>query len=93
MRLSQYPYVVVRLACTKCSRKGQYRLARLADKYGSECELSALRVMMSADCKLAEKGRPGIDVCGCHFPDLSDGPTRPPDDGAPLKRPRLKLVG
>ena len=24
------------IACSRCARKGQYRLARLADKYGSE---------------------------------------------------------
>lgn len=78
MRLSSYPYVVVRIACSKCSRKGQYRLARLADGYGSEMTFPHLVEMLSADCKLRESSR--IDIynrCGAFFPDLPG--TRPPD--------------
>ena len=32
--LAHYPFVVVRIACRVCSRRGSYRLARLAAKYG-----------------------------------------------------------
>ena len=93
MRLSGYPYVVVRIACSKCARSGAYRLARLADRYGAEAQMNSVLAMLSADCKLAERGRPGINRCGAFFPDLSgDGPRLPPDDFLPRKRPRLKLV-
>ena len=70
MQLSEYPYVVVRIGCSKCSRKGSYRLARLADRYGAEAALHSVLTMLSADCKLADRGRPGIDRCGAHLPDL-----------------------
>jgi hypothetical protein len=94
MRLSSYPYVVVRVACTKCSRAGSYRLARLADRYGAEAQMNSVLTMLSADCKLAERNRPGIDRCGAYFLDLTDdGPRRPPDEFLPRKRPFLKIVG
>ena len=93
MRLSSYPYVVVRIACTKCARAGAYRLARLADRYGAEAAMNSVLTMLSADCKLAEQRRPGIDRCGAYFPDLSSNtPQRLPDDFLPRKRPRLKLI-
>ena len=90
MRLSSYPYVIVRVACGKCPRQGQYRLARLADRYGSEAAMNSVLTMLSRDCKLAERGRLGIDRCGAFFPDL--GGARPPDEPAPAARPRLKVV-
>ena len=40
--LSSYPYVVVRVACRRFTRKGSYRLARLAAKYGAEIPMTEL---------------------------------------------------
>ena len=40
-RLSEFPWVVVRVGCGLCNRKGEYRLARLAAKYGSEIAAGA----------------------------------------------------
>lgn len=40
--LSSYPYVTVRLACSRCARKGQYRLVRLAAKYGPDVAMDKL---------------------------------------------------
>src|SRR6516225_5400179 len=37
--LARYPFVVVRIACRVCSRRGSYRLTRLAAKYGPEISL------------------------------------------------------
>ncbi|WP_156898104.1 hypothetical protein [Methylocapsa acidiphila] len=37
-----HPYVRVWLACTKCSRHGSKRLARLADKYGADVRITDL---------------------------------------------------
>ena len=90
MWLSSYPYVIVRVACSRCPRHGSYRLARLADRYGAEAGMHTVLTMLSADCKLAERGRPGIDRCGAFFPDL--GGARPPDQPAPSARPKLRVV-
>ena len=40
--LAFYPFVVVRIACRVCSRRGSYRLARLAAKFGPEISLRDL---------------------------------------------------
>jgi hypothetical protein len=40
--LAHYPFVVVRIACRVCSRRGCYRLARLAAKFGPEISLRDL---------------------------------------------------
>jgi hypothetical protein len=42
-RLALYPYIVVRMGCRLCSRRGAYRLARLAAKYGPEIGLRTSR--------------------------------------------------
>ena len=90
MRLSSYPYVVVRVACTRCPRRGAYRLARLADRYGAEMTLPHLIELLSADCKLRETSRVDIyNRCGACFPDLLG--TRPPDEPAPPAA-RLRVV-
>jgi len=86
--LSTYPYVVVRLACTMCSRKGSYRLARLAEKYGAQVDMRQLLEFLAGDC--AYWGRPRHPYrpgCGAYFCDLESG--KPPD----LPRPKLKVVG
>jgi hypothetical protein len=50
MRLSEFPFVIVRLTCGLCPRRGSYRLARLAAKYGPETELAAVVNDLSRDC-------------------------------------------
>ena len=47
--LASYPYVIVRLACTMCSRKGSYRLARLAEKYGAQIDMRQLLEFLGKD--------------------------------------------
>jgi hypothetical protein len=48
--LAHYPFVVVRIACRVCSRRGSYRLARLAAKFGPEISLHDLTERFSYDC-------------------------------------------
>jgi hypothetical protein len=48
--LAHYPFVVVRIARRVCSRRGSYRLARLAAKYGPEISLRDLTDRFSYDC-------------------------------------------
>lgn len=41
-RIRDYPYIVVRVECSVCGRKGAYRLADLAERYGAVCTLDDL---------------------------------------------------
>ncbi|WGD31294.1 hypothetical protein AncyloWKF20_05570 [Ancylobacter sp. WKF20] len=87
-RLSEYPFVTVRVACTLCDRRGSYRLARLAAKYSAEISLEALIEYLAADCPWRGPHRRRDARCGAHFPDLWREP-RPPDEPGPVK---LRLV-
>ena len=90
MRLSEYPYVVVRIGCSKCSRQGAYRLARLADRYGAEIEVQALLSQLAGDCVRRDVKLYIHDFCGAFFPDISSG--RPPDLPSAGARPRLRAI-
>ncbi len=76
--LSSYPYVVVRIACRRCTRRGSYRLARLAAKYGSEIEMMELLGHLAGDCAIWDARHPGVPRCGAYFLDL-EFPAPPPD--------------
>jgi hypothetical protein len=82
--LATYPYVTVRVGCRGCERKGSYRLARLAAKYGAEITLDELLERLAGDCPDWRPQHPGRPGCGARFIDL-DGPPRPPHE------PGLKL--
>jgi len=41
---------MVRLACTKCDRRGQYRKATLIERYGPDQNTVDLLALISADC-------------------------------------------
>ena len=47
--LATYPHVTVRIACACCSRVGQYRLARLAAKFGAEIAMNDLLAFLAGD--------------------------------------------
>jgi len=74
--LSSYPYIVVRIACRRCTRKGSYRLARLAAKYGAEIPMMELLAHLAGDCAIWDTRHPGAPRCGAYFVDL-DFPARP----------------
>ena len=88
--LSSYPYVVVRVACRRCTRKGSYRLARLAAKYGAEIPMTELLAHLAGDCAIWDTRHPGTPRCGAYFVDL-DFPAPPPDRPTEGMR-RLRLV-
>jgi hypothetical protein len=48
--LAEHPTDIVRLACTKCDRRGQYRKATLIERYGADANLVDLRLILAADC-------------------------------------------
>ena len=78
-RLLFYPYVVVRVACSRCARSGSYRLTRLAERYGSNISMPELLDALSADCRFRANTRVAghYERCGAIFPDL--GKPTPPD--------------
>jgi hypothetical protein len=80
-RLVHYPYVKVRLACERCRRSGEYRLARLAAKYGADIDLDELLYKLTVDCEVADASHPFRAGCYARFVDL-DPPRRPPDGSA-----------
>ncbi len=92
-RLSEFPWVVVRIGCNLCNREGQYRLARLAAKFGPEIPLVDLLDKLAADCPWRpEQGRrsPGKYQPKCHacFVDLLFSQP-PPDLPPPMRRLRV----
>lgn len=63
--LSNYPSDVVRLACRKCDRAGQYRKAALMKRYGN-IKLPDLRVEIARCPKMGSMS----DGCGVYFIEL-----------------------
>ena len=43
LQLFEYPGDMVRLACEKCGRSGQYRKQKLIERYGADMRLPDLR--------------------------------------------------
>ena len=88
-RLAFYPFVVVRIACRVCSRRGSYRLARLAAKFGPEITLRDLTDRFSYDClwRAEARTKAGKSACGVYLPDLAN--PRPPDLPPGLLKLRL----
>jgi hypothetical protein len=88
--LALYPFVVVRIGCRQCSRRGAYRLARLAAKFGPETTLTDMLDKFSFDCmwRRDRQGKPkGAASCGVYLPDLEQ--RRPPDLPPGLLKLRL----
>ncbi len=82
--LAYYPYVVVRLGCRKCFRNGQYRLARLAARYGADIRLGELLAFLVGECRLWERQkRWNNQICGAYFIELES--PRPPDLPASMR--------
>jgi|SRR5690606_1064957 len=83
MRLSSYPFVVVRIACRLCRRQG-HRLARLAERFGAETEVEAVLDALTADCahkpdpRRRRRHRYSPDICHAELIDLVE-PRLPPD--------------
>ncbi len=90
-RLSDFPWVVARVDCPLCPhRKGQYRLARLAEKYGADIQLCDLIDRIAFDCPW--KSHPGERPRNQYgpkwkerFTDL-EATSAPPPDLPPMMR-------
>ena len=70
LTLSDYPSDVVRLACRKCYRAGQYRKAALVKRYGGNMKLPDLRVEIAKCPKMGSMS----DGCGVYFVELAAVP-------------------
>ena len=62
------PLDMVRLACRKCPRRGQYRKATLLERYGPNQNTVELRSILVADCPKVIANR-ATDLCGVVYPD------------------------
>jgi hypothetical protein len=97
-RLSNLSLMIVRIDCSRCPhRKGQYRLARLAEKYGADIQLCDLIDKIAFDC--ARKSQPGErpsnqynPKCKARFTDL-EAISPPPPDLPPLMRKLTVIQG
>jgi hypothetical protein len=95
-RLSDFPWVIVRIDCPFCPhRKGQYRLARLAEKFGADIQLSDLLYRIALDCP--RKSLPWDlppdqydPKCKARFTDLAAISPPPPD--LPPKTQKLTVI-
>jgi hypothetical protein len=67
--LAEHPGDMVRLACTKCERRGQYRKATLIERYGADANMVDMRLILAAGCPKIEAGKV-MDLCGVIYPDL-----------------------
>jgi hypothetical protein len=88
--LAHYPFVVVRIACRVCARRGSYRRARLAAKFGPEISLHDHTDRFSYDClwRAEARGKRCASPCGVYQPDLEQ--KRPLD--VPPGMVKLRLV-
>lgn len=66
--LHTYPAKTVRIACTKCERRGQYLKGNLILKYGASVELPAM-LQDIAKCDRLKT----FQGCGAYFVDLVQG--------------------
>ena len=48
--LRDYPFEMVRLACTRCGRRGQYRKSTLLARFGPNCRLVSMRLDLAEGC-------------------------------------------
>lgn len=69
----------------QCRRKGSYRLARLAEKYGADRPMDQVLRALTADSRMHDVHHPAQGRCRARFIDL-DPPTRPPHVPAPVMR-------
>lgn len=88
--LVDWPQVQVDVECSLCPRRGRYRLARLAERYGAAVPLTRLLELIAADCALmkpGEKPRQYEARCGVRYVVPPEGPL-PADAPARAGAPR-----
>jgi hypothetical protein len=97
-RLSDFPWVIVRIDCPLCPhRKGRYRLARLVEKFGADIQLCDLLDWIAQDCPRKplpwERYADQDDSkCKARFTDL-EATSHPPPDIPPMMRKLTVIQG
>jgi hypothetical protein len=66
LHLKEYPTSIVRLACTRCPRKGQYRKENLIARFGRDISHPTMRTLIA---KCEHEGKFGT-ACGVYYSDL-----------------------
>lgn len=67
---------MLRVDCTRCDRKGQYRVAKLLATYGPNKSMVELLSEISGDCPKRKAGHV-YDPCGAGCPDMVTLATTP----------------
>ena len=90
MEANARPVCRIRIVCRGCSRRGSYRLARFATKFGPEISLRDLTERFSYDrlWRTEARSRKGKSAGGVYLPDLEQ--PRPSD--VPPGMVKLRLV-
>jgi hypothetical protein len=69
LTLGEYPAAMVRLACGKCDRRGQYHKNRLIAEHGADVALPDLRHKLASGCPLVgHRATP----CAIYYVDLGE---------------------
>ena len=88
-RLSGYPAVIVNVSCKLCPRRGRYKLARLAARFGPDALLDDVLAELAGDCRYWHpKPRRYDPRCGARFDDLDRLPPQDVAADGPLHRQR-----
>jgi hypothetical protein len=58
---------MLEIACSRCERRGRYRVARLIAQHDAGMGLPELRTIIAAECPRMLSADP-YDRCGVHFP-------------------------
>jgi hypothetical protein len=66
--LSRY-LAILDAACSKCERRGRYKVAELVKRHGAGVGLPDLRAVLAADCPRIN-ATSIHDSCGVHYPHL-----------------------
>ena len=74
MTLGKYPKPMVRVICSRCDRKGQYRKETLLALHGPDVTMPDLRHLIA---KCERHGKHG-DACGIRYRDLLPRDSSPP---------------
>ncbi len=70
MLLSEYPADLVRLACRRCGRRGQYRRSTLAKRFGADIGLPELLARLVDQAECGQRGSMSAP-CGAYYVELA----------------------
>ena len=70
--LADYPFVSVRIECSKCPRLDSYRFPRLVDEFGPDAPLPDVLRALSLEREVRDLERLNeLHPCGAFFRDLA----------------------